>query len=494
MTETEPAERGLWTRRKVLAAAGVGAAGSLAGGLLGRNFIGSVLSAMPPATHRYLSRPDLRPPVITVKTRAAHTAPGYLLATPNSSTGSGAMIFDNQGHPVWYRPGNATPTANLQVQSYLGDPVLTWWEGRVNSGVGSGEYVIMNTSYQEVARVRAGNGYAGDLHEFLITPAGTALLTAYNQVDADLSSVNGPKRGAVLDSLIQEVDLQSGRVIFEWHSLNHVPVDHSHTRISARPGLPYDYFHVNSIAVDGDGHLLVSARNTWAIYKIHRRSGAVIWRLGGKKSDFTLADDVQFAWQHDARRQPDGSISLFDDGADPPVEAQSRGLVLALDEVARTASVKRQYAHPHPLLTGSQGNTQVLPDGDVLIGWGALPYVSEFSADGRLLFDARLPDGMYSYRMFRFPWTGSPADPPAVARRIEATGQLTALASWNGATEVARWQVLLGPSPSQLSPVASARRMGFETPVTVSQRGQYLAGRAFDESGALLGTSQVIRV
>jgi arylsulfotransferase ASST len=494
MTDTATPERHLWTRRRLLVAAGAGAAGSLTASLLGHNFIGSVLSATPPATHRYWTRPDLRPPVITVTTKAMHTSAGYLLSTPNSTTTSGSMISDNQGHPIWYQPSNGTPTANLQVQSYLGAPVLTWWEGQVNSGVGTGEYVIMDGSYREIRRVRAGNGYHGDLHEFLITPAGTALLTVYNQVMTDLTSVGGPKRGAVLDSLIQEVDLQSGQVLFEWHSLDHVKVDHSHSRINAQPGAPYDYFHVNSVDVDHDGHLLVSARNTWAIYKIHRLSGAVIWRLGGKKTDFALGDDVQFAWQHDARRQPDGTLTLFDDGAAPAVEPQSRGLALELDEIAKTAKVKREYAHPSRLLVGSQGNTQALPNGNVLIGWGAEPYVSEFSADGHVLFDARLPNGLYSYRTFRQPWIGRPTNQPAIAARFESSGQATVFASWNGATEISRWQVLNGPSASQLSPLAAARNAGFETAITVNRRAPFLAVRALDASGALLGTSSSIRL
>src|SRR5205807_5146839 len=126
-----------------------------------------VLSATPPATHRYWTRPDLRPPVVTVTTKAVHTSGGYLLSTPNSTTTGGSMISDNHGHPIWFRPSNSMPTANLQVQSYQGAPVLTWWEGQVNSGVGTGEYVIMDSSYREIRRVRASNGNQGKLQEIM---------------------------------------------------------------------------------------------------------------------------------------------------------------------------------------------------------------------------------------------------------------------------------------------------------------------------------------
>jgi hypothetical protein len=227
------------------------------------------------------------------------------------------------------------------MQYYKGRPVLTWWEGKVTAGHGIGEYVIFDASYRETGRVRAGNGYQGDLHEFLITPQGTALLTAYNPVPADLSALGGPKYGAVWDGIAQEIDIETGRVLFEWHSLEHVGIEESYIEPPYNPNHPYDYFHINSIDVEPDGNLLVCARNTWSVYKVERKSGEVLWRLGGKNSDFEMGPGTQSAFQHDARRHQDGIISIFDNGAHPQVHEESRGILVGLDEQKMGAKLVR---------------------------------------------------------------------------------------------------------------------------------------------------------
>jgi hypothetical protein len=143
-----------------------------------------------------------------------------------------------------------------------------------------------------------------------------------------------------------------------------VDLAESYSPVPKSGGTPFDYFHINSVDVDSDGNLLVSARNTWTVYKIDHGSGEVIWRLGGKKSTFTMGAGTNFEWQHDARRQSDGSITLFDDAGSPQQEPQSRGLLLQVDEGARTASLVREYTD-NGLATTSQGNMQVLPNGNV---------------------------------------------------------------------------------------------------------------------------------
>ena len=255
---------------------------------------------------------------------------------------------------------------------------------------------------------------------------------------ADLSSVGGSRKGTIQDAVFQELDLASGRVLLEWHSLDHVSLGESYAPVEA----DWDFFHVNSVDLDADGNLLVSSRSTHTIYKIDRRSGQILWRLGGKRSDFNMGSGSVFAWQHDARRQPDGTLSVFDNGATPAVEKLSRGLILDLDEQSMTATLLRQYTHPK-LLTGSQGNVQPLPNGNVFVGWGEAPRVSEFHRSGRMLFDAELGQAYESYRAFRLPWTGTPAHAPSLALAGEGRA-LTAYASWNGATDVATWQLLAG--------------------------------------------------
>jgi hypothetical protein len=377
------------------------------------------------------------------------------------------------------------------VQSYRGAPVLTWWQGRFVRGWGRGEYVIADGSYRPVARVQAGNGYRGDHHDFTLTSRGTALLTIYDAVRRDLSSVGGPRRGTVMDGVLQEVDVETGRVLFEWHSLRHVGIAESYKSVPEQPRDPWDYFHINSADVDRDGHLLVSARNTHAVYKVDRSSGAIIWRLGGKRSDFGLGRGSRFAWQHDVRPQPDGTLSVFDNAASPKVRKRSRGIVLTLDGGKRRARLKHQYEHGD-VLAPNKASMQVLPNGNAFVGWGAEPHLSEFSRRGRLLFDAHFPRKVDSYRSYRFPWTGRPAGPPAVAAR-RGDGAVTVYASWNGATEVTSWQVLAGPGADMLQPVGSARRDGFETAIRVRTAEPYVAVQARDRAGEVIGTSRAVR-
>jgi hypothetical protein len=234
--------------------------------------------------------------------------------------------------------------------------------------------------------------------------------------------------------------------------------------------------------------MLVSSRSTHTIYKIER-SGAIAWRLGGRRSDFRMAAGSGFAWQHDVRRQPDGTLSVFDNGATPAVEKLSRALILDVDEQAMTSSLVNEYTHPR-ILSGSQGSVQLLPNGNVFVGWGEAPHVSEFDRSGRMLFDALLGRKYQSYRAFRLPWSGSPAEAPAIAL-TGRPGERIAYASWNGATEVRRWQLLAGESAAALTPVSSVRTQGFETSVRTRAKGPFFAMRALDPDGAPLGQSAV---
>jgi Arylsulfotransferase (ASST) len=354
--------------------------------------------------------------------------------------------------------------------------------------------VIADSSYREVARVHAGNGLAADIHEFLLTPRDTALITVYRRLPFDLSPVGGPRDGEVFEGVIQELEIPSGRVLFEWHSLPEVGIDESYAKVppasQGAAAAPYDYFHVNSVDEYADGNLLLSARNTQAIYKIDRATGKVAWRLGGKQSDFELGPGTRFGWQHDARWRSDRTISLFDNEADPPLAKSSRGLLLHVDTEARKVELAAAYTHPAGLLSGSQGNSQFLPDGHVLVGWGANPYFTEFDRDGTVLFDAHFTDAADSYRAYRFVWSGRPEEPPALGLVSDRRGRVTAYASWNGATDVARWRVLAGADEQHLHEVATVPRSGFETEILLGYlRDRYVAVQAQGASGERLGAS-----
>ena len=479
------------TRRQLLRSAGVGAVGLGLSGVLGE-IVASALTppnSGPPKAPTWHTRPDLRIPPLTVTRNEPGASDDPIFIAPyNIPVGQvGAVIVDAGGQPIWENPLEDKVTANFRVQSYRGAPVLTWWEGAIEYGHGVGEYVIADSAYRTVRRVQAARGLYGDLHEFVITPRNTALLTSYVITAADLTSVGGPRKGTIQDAIFQEVDLASGKVLLEWHSLDRIPLEESYAPVEAEN---WDFFHINSVDLDGDGNLLVSSRSTHTIYKLDRK-GAILWRLGGKHSDFEMTPGSNFAWQHDARRRPDGTLTIFDNGATPAVEKLSRGLILDVDEQTMTATLLRQYTHPK-ILTGSQGNMQLLEDGNVFIGWGEVPRVSEFERSGRLVFDAVLGEKYQSYRAFRLPWSGVPAEAPAIAVSRNGRGGTTAYASWNGATDVRTWQLLAGRQATALTPVSSTAARGFESALHSASAGPFFALQALDSSGATLGQSQTI--
>jgi hypothetical protein len=446
----------------------------------------------------FRSRPDLEPPGIVVSARSSQSAPGDIFAAPYTGPGPpGPMIFDEAGNLVWFDPlpaGTAAAT-NLQVQQLGGQPVLTWWQGYIPpQGFGQGEEIIDNSSYEQIARVRAGNGYHADLHDFKITPQGTALLTVFNPIDCNLSVVGGPSGGAVTDSVFQEIDLHTGLVRREWHSLDHVPLGDSYSLAThASKEWPFDYFHINSIDQHADGTTLISARNTWSLYELNTTSGSIENTIGGQHSGVKLASGTHTAYQHDATMLANGEISVFDNGGVPKVHPQSRGLVLSINPTSDSASVAAQYEHSPSLSSGSQGNIQQLTNGDMFVGWGSEPYFSEYNAAGQLLYDAHMHGSYESYRTYRFPWTGAPQGLPALAVKAASGGRVTAYASWNGDTRTATWRLLAGATASTLQPVATATRTGFETSVTSPAAAPFVAVQALDASGAVLATSHAIR-
>ena len=442
-------------------------------------------SALPPY-ETFLSRPDLRPPVVRIlrpASTAHRTASGFLfIGAKRRAVQAGPMIFDNRGNLVWFRPLRTRGVTDLRVQRYRGRPVLTWWQARPTGAThGSAFYKITDRSYRTLAAVRPSNGAVADPHEFLLTARGTALMTTFRG-----TRVSGRR---VIEGGVQEIDLRTHRVLFDWGSVDHVALGESYSKPPSSPSVLYDYFHINSIDVDTDGNLIVSGRNTHAVYKISRRTGRVMWRLGGKRSDYSLGPGVRFAWQHDARRQPDRTISVFDNGAAPRRHDQSRVIFLHLNRETGKARLVRTVRHGPPILAINQGNAQGLPNGDLLVGWGHTPYVTEYDKRGRVVLDLRFGRGADSYRAYRFPWIGRPLTRPAVA-----TQRGRVFVSWNGATEVVRWQILAGRSARDLRPFRTVPKRGFETSAPTSPGLPWISVRALDRAGRALGTSRAVRV
>jgi hypothetical protein len=443
------------------------------------------------------SRPDLRIPGLAVDLDKGTTADGLIFLAPYGAKNGqeGAVIVDGSGSPIWEQPLNGLETDNFRVQTYQGQPALTWWEGKIESGHGVGSYVIANNAYKPIKRVYAGNGLQGDLHEFLLTSRGTALFTAYKIVNADLRSVGGPRHGSIQDAIFQEVDVASGRVLLEWHSLDHIALSESYWPVGS--GQRWDYVHLNSVDVDAadENSLFVSSRNTHTIYKVDRSTGEVVWRLGGKRTDFALGTGAVFAWQHDVRSHPGGVVTVFDNEGAPFVgDTQTRALVLAVDEQAMTASLQSEYLHPVALQAASKGNVQLLPNGNFFVGWGAEPFVSEFSPSGELLFDARLGADYVGYRAFRIPWSATGEGSPSVVAKRDGAGGTEVWVSWNGDTQVANWLVLGAGGSGALKSLGTFARSGFETTIRISSSPSRLAVRGLDPTGHTLGQSATLTV
>jgi hypothetical protein len=450
------------------------------------------------AVQHYSSAPTLTPSTVTVTTPAKPgAAPGDFFLAPYQGTGSaGPMIVDPHGQLVWFHSLPAGDSAtNFQVQSYEDKPVLTWWQGKIlGVGFGQGEDLVYNSAYQKIAEVRAGNGYYADLHEVRLTPQGTAWIDVFDPIHTNLTSVKGSSDGILTDSVIQEIDIKTGLVMWEWHALGHVAITDSFNPLPNN-GRPWDYVHMNSVDPGTSGDVLLSGRNTWTLYDVDIHTGGFNWRLGaGKHSDFRLGSGVKFYWQHDAEFQPGGLISVFDNGSDPPKEKQSRGLLLAPNLSAHTVRLVKQFTNPtHTLLAESQGNMQGLPGGDWLLGYGRLPNFTEFDPSGHVLFDATLGRNVQNFRTYLSPWSAHPATTPSLAVQSRGAGAVTVAASWNGATEVASWQVLAGASPTSLAPAVSAPKHGFQTSIAVAPTPAYLAVQALNAAGAVIGLSPAIK-
>jgi Arylsulfotransferase (ASST) len=462
----------------------------------------------PSKLQHFVSEPSLLPPVITIRKHAKLDGDIFLTPLPspiihpesnNELTidpvgPGGPMIIAPNGRLVWFDqlapPDVAT---NFRIQRYLGHRVLTWWQGGVTpSAFGLGEGVIADGSYGTVRTVKTGNGYEADLHEFLLTGDGEALLTVYSPVLVHLPGTKPGSLSPLLDSLVQEVDIRTGLVVWEWHGLGHIPVSDSYASTSTSAS--YDVYHLNSIQMLAHGQLLVSARDTSAIYDIDRATGRIVWTLGGKASTFRLGRGARFYFQHDAQLLPGDRVSLFDDEGGPPRKAKSsRGLILALNVRHHTATVVRQFFRTGAdTPTDSEGSLQNLAGGNKFVGFGSEPFFSEFSPTGKLLFDARLPIDDGSYREYLFPWQATPHTRPAIAARRASFSRVSIFASWNGATTVARWQLLAGANRSSLKPIGSTPDRGFETKVTVASHAKTFAVRALSSTGRTLATSPAV--
>jgi EmrB/QacA subfamily drug resistance transporter len=458
--------------------------------------------------YSFVSAPGLHPPKIQadMPTDSAKLQPGYILLanfydlTAHPMVGqSGPLIVSNALQPVWFRPVPVNVVASdLSLQSYQGAPVLAWWQGVITStgATESGEYVVVNQHYQTIATLRGADGWVLTLHS-LVIKGDDAWVTANKNIPMNLTRYGGAKNGAIVDSAVQEYNLRSGRLIESWNALDHIALADSYA-IPPTNGFPWDAYHVNSISMAGADTLLVSMRNTWAAYLINTRTGKIEWTLGGKQSSFKLGPDASFEWQHDVTMQGSSEVTLFDDnccqitgaGTYLAPNGPSQAVVLELDQATRTAVLGAKYQLGDSA-AAYMGDAELLPDGNMFVGWGALPYFTEYSKSGELLLDAALPSPDLSYRATEIQnWVGLPLYPPSAAARA-ARGTTTVYASWNGATQVKSWRVLAGTSPGHLSVVTARAKSGFQTAIPVAPGYQVFQVQALNAKGKVIGTSKV---
>lgn len=510
------AERPRITRRRFLPAAAGVLGGAVAAGAVGYELRGSdhavtkptsagkpssTAAANPAPISPFVTRPDLRPPTVRITPQtdkpAASNAPRFVALAADNVTSdqsvhqAGVMLFDRQGRLVWFEPlaTTAEKPFDLNVQSRDGKAVLAWWQGHIVGTHGVGRDVIIDSTYKTVQTISSVGGLPADLHEFVLTSRGTALMTAYSNTSTDLRPVGGKRNGAVANGHVFEIELASGKVLLDWNALEHIPVQDTY-KPTPSPNAPYDYFHLNGISETPDGNLLICSRNTWTVYKVDRSTGKIIWRLGGKRSDFKIESTAAFQWQHHATWHGSSSMTLFDN-AGTSRGLPSRGLLLSVDEQAMSASLTHEYTHPARFVAGTLGSVQLLANGNVFVGWGSQPYFSEFNNDGMMLWDAELPIGMRSYRAFLVDWVGRPTDPPLLVVKENPAGGLVAYVGWNGATEVARWRILAGARKTALSPIAEQAWAGLETPIVMQEGGAHFQAVALDAHGNELGRSAI---
>ncbi|MGN6167143.1 MAG: arylsulfotransferase family protein [Solirubrobacteraceae bacterium] len=453
-----------------------------------------------------MTHPTWHVPWMTKSGNDTDTSSGRIFLNTQNSGQNAVYMVNGKGQIQWYHPTASKgpgPAARMtRVENYKGHRVITFWQGQFVCPPcgGRGEGVILNSSYKTIHTVKAGDGYAQqgtDLHEFTLGHEGkeaTAFVEIWSPVQANLTSVGGPVNGTVFDWIIQEIDVATDRVIWEWHALGHVPISDSYEGYVA--GRPYDSLHLNSIQQLPDGRILISARHTWAVYSIEKKTGKIAWELGGKHSSFNMGVGTRFFWQHDASLHGHGLLTVFDDGSPPQEEPQSRALLIHLGN--HQATLVHAYTHKPPVLAGAEGSVQRLANGNVFVGWGTpRSYFSEYTPSGRQIFSGSMHSPVESYRSYRSQWVGDPRWRPAVAvRKSSARKRDRIYMSWNGATRVVKWRIeARAAALGRFRTLTTAPWKGFETSSRVlAIRGPYFRVQALDARGNVLphGTSATV--
>jgi hypothetical protein len=500
-------------RKSMLVVAAVGGLG------LGVAAVGPAAGATQPAASPQFRISGVPPqavntPRLIVKSRDrnAHLANGYIFAGQKYDLGPapdgsaiGPDIVDDHGRQVYFAQSPAGQRAtDVRAQTYRGQRVLTFWQGgsTVTPGIGEGNNYIYDQHYKLIRTIHAhgtedGQPLQADQHEFLLTPGNSAIIVAYAPTHIQWKG----KSQAIWDCVIQEINLATAKVVFEWHSLTHVSPARSHVPVPT-DNSAWDYFHINSVKIDTDHNLIVSARHTWAFYKVNRHHGNIMWQVRsgnhttGAGSTFTIGKGAAFAWQHDPEPLGNNEYRVFDNNwnQDPNTpKGPAHVVIMKLDLAHHTATNLGHIDYSGPTMyAGSQGDNQQLPAGHVLIGWGAGGDITEVNANRQQILDAAFEGtGFNTYRAYKSPWVGTPSTKPSISMHT-AGGKKQADVVWNGASTVARWRILIGPSPSNLSSIGTTGWRGLDTAFRLSSWRAYIKAVALDSRGRVLGRTAAI--
>jgi len=462
----------------------------------------------PESLEHFKTEPELLPPKVQVNLADPSLEGDFFLdplPAPTIHVGAkelefepvgpeGLMLLNPEGKLQWWHQfPKGVVGSNLEKTTYEGKAAIAWWEGVVTeTAFGEGQGVIANSAYEPIAYVKAGNGQQADIHELYITPGGQAWI---DTVEPVCQPTCDEEHIPVLEATVQEIDIHTGLVMWEWNAKGHVA--ESETEVVPANGV-FDPYHLNSIQPISGSRVLISMRDTSGVYLLNQDTGAIIWQIAGKKTSFTRGKGTRFYFQHDAQLEGQNlnRLTLFADEAGPPAYGFSRGVILKLN--GSKVTLLHQYLRPTVTVAGSEGSVQVLKHGQVVVGYGSTQYFSEFAKGGgtekrgTMLFDAQLPKGDSTYRVLRFNWEGTPSSTPKLAAERESLSEVALYASWNGATKVASWKVLEGESAETLAPAGTYPWSGLETKMSVSSTDSVFEVQALDKSGHVLASSGAV--
>ncbi|KAJ5836346.1 hypothetical protein N7447_002372 [Penicillium robsamsonii] len=412
----------------------------------------------------------------------------------------GVMLLDTKGYLVWHTTGYVT----ADIQYFQGEDYI------VSLSEDSSYYALINSRYEEAYQIRSGNGWQLDAHELTLSSSGTALLVINGVFAVNQTTFEAPLGvDFILDAGFQEIEVQTGEVLFEWRASDHYSFEEYY---HLQPGdgktekTAPDLFHVNSIEKDDLGNYLISCRMMSSIAYVDGQTGAVIWKLGGKANmfkDLSGGAATAFNGQHHARFHKDGQIvSIFDNGNCPgrPVTGPTRGLTLVLDIEKMTVQLQHEYISPNSVLTDNSGSMQVLDSGNVVLGFGPNANWAEYASNGSLLCNVHLgPETFFNsgeirtYRISKSPWVGHPQGMPNIA--VDG-GRV--YVSWNGATEVFMWSLSgidIEAAWGESVFLGTFLKDGFETEIYVptSPTCRYFFISALDRAGQVLGSTPTVQ-